>query len=141
MDIKNKKNKRKQSNKDKKRVKRELDQLWRDVVILKAGGQCEVCGTEKNVQAHHMYSRTFITTRFDHKNGVALCPLHHTLGRFSAHKNGIWFTKWLKENRKEDLEEMTLKYVEPKKQKDILFDLIKMQLSDQKDYLLSLMEE
>lgn len=32
-------------------------------------------------------------------NGIALCPNHHKYSKFSAHRNPIWFTLWLRENR------------------------------------------
>lgn len=37
---------------------------------------------------------------FELLNGVTLCPTHHKFGKYSAHKNSIWFAKFLKNNRK-----------------------------------------
>jgi hypothetical protein len=32
-------------------------------------------------------------------NGITLCPKHHKYDKFSAHRNPLWFTKWLEQNR------------------------------------------
>jgi hypothetical protein len=31
-------------------------------------------------------------------NGVCLCPSHHKFGKYSAHRNALWFARWLQEN-------------------------------------------
>ena len=31
------------------------------------------------------------------KNGILLCPKHHKFGRFSAHKNPLWFINLLQD--------------------------------------------
>jgi len=40
--------------------------------------------------------------RYDLRNGVCLCSLHHSLGKASAHQDPIWFTYWLMEHRPDD---------------------------------------
>jgi len=36
-------------------------------------------------------------------NGITLCVTHHTFGKWSAHKNPIWFYEWMLHNRSEQL--------------------------------------
>jgi hypothetical protein len=76
-----------------------LDSLWSQLVKLKAGNKCEVCGKTEYLNSHHIFSRSNRAMRFDDRNGAALCPNHHVLGNWSAHKSPIEFIEWLKEKR------------------------------------------
>lgn len=84
--------------------KRSIDNLWAIVIKLKAGNKCEYCGKfiEKGLNAHHIFSRSNHSVRWDLDNGVALCPYHHILGNMSAHKAPLEFAEWLKEVRGEE---------------------------------------
>jgi len=83
-----------------KKQKKECDLLWAKLIKLRAKGRCEYCGGEgKN--AHHIYSRNRASTRHDPANGIFLCPLHHTLGVWSFHKNPIESVEWLKKKKGE----------------------------------------
>lgn len=66
---------------------KELLALWREVVFKQAGGRCEYPGCRKAeyLNAHHIYSRSHRSTRYDPSNGMCLCSGHHTLNRNSAH--------------------------------------------------------
>ena len=77
---------------------RKLHKLWRAGVLLKDNGYCQICGPDKYnkvLNAHHLIPKEFKEYRWDVDNGMILCVNHHTLGRFSAHKNPFWFVHWL----------------------------------------------
>ncbi len=64
---------------------RACDRLWRRIVLLRADGHCEICGdprpADRNkiiwVQAAHIISRRFWSTRWDKRNGIAVCQDCH----------------------------------------------------------------
>ena len=85
----------------KKATPKHCDNLWSELVKIKAGFGCEYCGNRQYLNSHHIFSRSNRSTRWDDKNGIALCPSHHTLGNFSAHKAPLEFAEWLKEKRGE----------------------------------------
>ena len=75
-----------------------LDDAWSLLVKLEAGFKCEYCGTDKNLNSHHIYSRSNRSVRWDESNGVCLCVAHHTFSSgFSAHKTPLEFVYWLEE--------------------------------------------
>lgn len=54
---------------------------------MRDGHACQVCGAESRPNAHHIFSRSNYSVRWDLANGITLCPAHHTLSsKFSAHK-------------------------------------------------------
>lgn len=73
------------------------DDLWSKAVKARAGYKCEKenCNN-KDLQSHHVVSRTNYALRFDVENGVALCTYHHL---FWAHKDALAFTKWIATKR------------------------------------------
>ena len=75
---------------------------WRDAVLARDGG-CVVCPEYKkklkNCNVHHIIPKNFIQFALNVDNGIGLCPSHHTLGRYSAHKHPIWWVKWMRRNR------------------------------------------
>jgi len=87
-------NKAKELKKEKARKNRE----WRKKVVEVYSGKCIICGDTNRPNAHHIIPKNFIETRWDEKNGVLLCPLHHRFGKFSAHLNPLWFINMLKHN-------------------------------------------
>ena len=75
-----------------------LDDSWSLLVKLRAGMKCEIqrCGKTKYLNSHHIFTRKNRSVRWDVKNGVCLCPSHHTLdSKFSAHGTPVTFTEWL----------------------------------------------
>lgn len=75
-----------------------LDQAWAELVKLEANYKCEVCGTDKNLNSHHIWSRSNRSVRWNEANGVCLCVSHHTFNsKFSAHKTPTEFTYWLED--------------------------------------------
>ncbi len=80
-----------------------LDEAWSLLVKLRAGLKCEYCGTTKNLNSHHVYSRSKRSTRWLPENGVCLCVSHHTFNSgFSAHKTPLEFRDWLVKEKGED---------------------------------------
>lgn len=63
--------------------------LWSKVVKSRAGYRCEYpnCKKTEYLNSHHFITRKNNATRYDPFNGICLCPYHHTLGEFSAHKD------------------------------------------------------
>lgn len=73
-----------------RRLKKLCDKLWREQVIAWYGDKCIICGSDK-INVHHIISRANRATRWEIKNGVPLCALHHTFGTQSAHNHPLWF--------------------------------------------------
>lgn len=71
-------------------LNKKLDDLWSKCVRKK--GRCEVCGKQEYLHAHHIFTRSKHSTRWDLKNGVCLCYHHH----FNfAHETPMEFHDWL----------------------------------------------
>ncbi|QDP61139.1 MAG: hypothetical protein Unbinned3325contig1000_24 [Prokaryotic dsDNA virus sp.] len=82
----------------KKALSKKLDKLWSDKV--KEYGMCEYCHKTKNLNAHHFYSRSIRSVRWDIDNGFCLCVGCHVFSSsFSAHKTPAEFVEWAVEKR------------------------------------------
>lgn len=84
-----------------KTITTRLYKAWAAIVHAYHNDRCAVCGKEHTPQAplnaHHIMPRQmFSGLRFDPQNGIALCPKCHKMGKFSAHKGGIWFAEFLR---------------------------------------------
>ncbi len=120
----------------KAKVDKELDRVWALLVKHKAGWKCEVCGKrrKKYLNSHHIFTRQNKSVRWDLKNGIALCPLCHTLSsKFSAHGTPITFTDWLRKYKgNEFVDLLTLKSNTPSKlfkfEKKLLLQELKKEL-------------
>jgi hypothetical protein len=98
----------------KKTIRNKCDTAWAELIKIKAGGRCEVCGTPTTKKAiknkcyslnsHHVVGRGNLNLRWDIRNGACLCVRHHKFGIYSAHENPIWFINWFKTHRPEDYE-------------------------------------
>ncbi len=79
---------------------------WSRLVKKRAGYRCEIndenCSDQRKIQSHHIVSKQNRRLRYDLRNGVCLCRMHHTLGNQSAHKSPTWFYSWMIDNREED---------------------------------------
>jgi len=83
-----------------KAVNKRKDDEWAHEVKVRANFRCEYCGSEKNLNSHHLFSRSNRSVRWDVDNGICLCAGHHTFSSvFSAHKTPFEFTEWFKEYR------------------------------------------
>lgn len=83
----------------KKSLEKQLDKLWREVSLIRANHKCEYWGCNKtdNLNAHHVFSRSRRSVRWDIENCFILCPYHHSLGNDSAHKDPEFLKKVLGE--------------------------------------------
>lgn len=62
---------------------------------------CVVCGRTDFLNAHHILPKeTYHEFMYEEINGITLCPTHHKFGKYSAHKNQVWFAKFLQEHRR-----------------------------------------
>lgn len=83
--------------------KGKLDNMWKTKVKKRDNWKCVYCGKNKNVQAHHIFSRSNRSTRWYLPNGISVCVGHHLFSSvFSAHKTPIEFAEWLKERNGEE---------------------------------------
>jgi len=72
-------------------IYRTLDKLWEYIIKDRAGWRCEICHSEKDgLEAHHINGRGDLWTRWDKRNGIAVCRVGcHDKTKVKA---------WLKEN-------------------------------------------
>jgi len=82
-----------------KGLEKELDNLWREAGLERAGHKCEWWGCHKteHLNAHHIFSRSRRSTRWDLENCLILCSGHHSLNTESAHKDPSFLKKLLGE--------------------------------------------
>jgi 5-methylcytosine-specific restriction endonuclease McrA len=61
------------------------------------GKVCSICGSDKNLNVHHIIGRHVIKSKFKYEpnNLIVLCPKCHKFGFKSAHVNPVWFAWWL----------------------------------------------
>jgi len=75
-----------------------LDKAWAYQVKIKS--ICEHCGKVTHLNAHHYYSRSIRSVRWDVSNGFCLCVGCHVFStHFSAHKTPAEFVEWALERR------------------------------------------
>ena len=89
-----------------KTITTRLYKAWASIVHAYYNDRCAICGKENSkeapLNAHHIMPRQmFSGLRFDPQNGIALCPKCHKMGKWSAHKGGIWFAEWLRNHAPE----------------------------------------
>ena len=73
------------------------DNEWKLAVRKAHDNKSAISGETKNLNAHHILPKeNFPQYRHDLMNGILLSPKEHKLGKFSAHKNPIWFVEMLK---------------------------------------------
>jgi len=69
---------------------------WAIKIKERDSNKCVICGSIKNLNAHHILPRELKTTALDLNNGITLCPLHHRFSfKMSAHQNPMAFYRWL----------------------------------------------
>ena len=93
-----------------KKLIKKLDTAWAQVV--KKGGVCVRCGKKENLQAAHIASRNYHSTRWLPLNGLALCAGCH----FFAHLNPVLFTEFVKSHLgRNKFKQLKLQIVEVRK--------------------------
>lgn len=84
-------------------LKKQCDDLWSELVKIRANYKCEYCGTPFNLNSHHLFSRSKNSTRHDPDNGICVCVEHHVFSStFSFHLTPMEATEWIKERRGEE---------------------------------------
>ena len=75
-----------------------LDKSWSEKV--REYGMCEKCHKLSPLNAHHFYSRSVRSVRWDTDNGFCLCVGCHVFSsNFSAHKTPAEFVEWAIDRR------------------------------------------
>jgi 5-methylcytosine-specific restriction endonuclease McrA len=92
---------------ERRKAKRAAKAVPRNALVawsreIRCDGECSVCGATEHLQAHHVLPKErYQNLKLDLMNGVALCPTCHKYGKYSAHRNPMWFTLWLRAHRPE----------------------------------------
>ena len=77
-------------------IYRTLDRLWQLIIKERARWRCELCGAgDKGLHAAHINGRGDYWTRWDERNGLAVCPDCHDDVKIKA---------WLKKTDPERLQ-------------------------------------
>lgn len=74
-----------------KDIEKKLDELW-SKAVKERDKQCVVCGRKTNLNAHHIFTRKYKSTRWSLTNGITLCFAHH---RHLAHSEPEKFRDFL----------------------------------------------
>lgn len=86
------------------KTKKDLLEIWSMVVRAREHNRCEICGARGVMNAHHIRTKKFMSTAYDLKNGVCLCPTHHRWSNeIAPHSDNCqavenWL-KWLSESK------------------------------------------
>ena len=88
-----------------------LMKLWTLIVKLRDGYKCAVCGSIKNLNTHHIVDKRFYPLRYDPKNGITLCALHHKLDKLSIHNNPFFINQYFIYNSKNVPDKIDKKYL------------------------------
>lgn len=89
------------------------DDLWREIILHRAGHRCEKCGLSgRKLDPHHLIGRGNKSTRNMVECGICLCSWCHTLNAGAPHnmqdswKFDVWLEErypkrwaWIKEHR------------------------------------------
>lgn len=85
-----------------KQLDKKCEELWREISLKRSGFMCEYCQSIKNIQVHHIITRSVRHLKWNTDNAASLCSNHHTLSSsFSAHKTPDLFRLWLNRERGE----------------------------------------
>jgi hypothetical protein len=76
-----------------RRLELKADDLWARVILSLTGNRCAKCG-RLGCQAAHILPRSHKHWRHHPKNGIPLCPRHHS----EADQNQTLFHSWLLTN-------------------------------------------
>lgn len=72
-----------------------LLKIWAEEIRKENGSACEICGSTKNTNVHHIISRHLKLTRFLKENGIVLCSKHHRFDKLiSPHAGPLGFYLW-----------------------------------------------
>ena len=83
-------------------LKKKADKLWSE--RIRSIGQCEYCNGKKNLNAHHIISRSYTNLRWDLRNGICLdCNCHKFNRSNSFHNNPFVAVDWITRYRERDV--------------------------------------
>lgn len=88
--------------KSKKYLLRIKDVEFKLKIKKRDDNKCQMCLKNIsgiNAQVSHLIPKTFEEYRWEEMNCVLLCYYCHEAGKYSCHKNPIYFTEWLKNNK------------------------------------------
>ena len=94
-------------------LKRKADKIFSQ--FIRSLDHCEKCGSYKNLQTSHVYSRRYINLRYDVKNVLCLCAKCHFEWHQSPLEAMMWFNQAYPErvkylvNKKKIIKKWTLK--------------------------------
>ena len=80
---------------DRRKLEARLDALWGRIIQSRANYRCEVCGSQRSLNAAHIMSRSRKSTRWSVENGVCCCVGHH----LAFHRNPLNFYEWVEAHR------------------------------------------
>lgn len=72
-------------------LRKKLDKIVSE--IIRKRGLCEKCGSSKNLHTAHIFSRSYLSVRWDLDNCLCLCCKCHL---YWAHLNPIEFVEFVK---------------------------------------------
>jgi len=76
------------------------DKSWSEVV--RKNNKCTVCGSDQNLQAHHMINRHVLKYRHMPLNGLSLCPSCHKFNRKISGHQGPLGLAWVLQTKHPD---------------------------------------
>lgn len=87
-----------------KKLSNKAKRLWKQAVMLTDGNKCVMCGTTKNLNAHHIEDyRVNPILRYDVRNGVCLCASDHKFRSGAAHKGFVKLHAYIYAERPSDI--------------------------------------
>ena len=74
---------------------KQLLKIWSEQIRIENGNKCEICGSTKNTNVHHIISRHLKISRLLKENGIVLCARHHRFDKLiSPHAGPLGFYLW-----------------------------------------------
>jgi hypothetical protein len=100
----------KKKKKKKPNLRKKSDELWRDILLLKAnykseisGKLCKKHGGDSILQAHHICRKPNYALRYDLENGIVMTMGEHKFGIHGEREE--WFRNRIKEVKGQDIYE------------------------------------
>lgn len=116
---------------NKTKAKKNLDSLWSQAVRIRDGRCCK-CGSVTCLNAHHIFGRRHLATRWVIDNGITLCMPCHI---FWAHRDpGTFMAWWIGKYGKSEFDRLSNMSQMIYQEKSIPWDTIAMTLNN---YLIS----